>query len=183
VIGTVLCGGRSTRMGTDKAFIEVGGRPMVLHVADALTAAGCAPVLAIGGSRTDLEALGLEVVDDAWPGEGPLGGIVTALRVGESLGADIVVIAGCDLPFLSAATLARLVDAVGAGDVALAATDRDEPLCAAWSVSACARAVGSSFDSGERAVHRAMAPLLVARVPAEQAELRNLNRPDDLIGL
>ena len=49
--GAVLCGGASRRMGTDKAFVEVGGQPMAERVAAALEEAGCAPVVFVGGER------------------------------------------------------------------------------------------------------------------------------------
>lgn len=184
-------------MGTDKAFVEVDGRPMVRHVADALEAAGCERVIAVGGSQPRLTALGLTVVEDRWPGEGPLGGIITALGESDELGAPLVLVVGCDLPSVTSTTLVGLVAALRAADpavtadgvadvvadVAVARTDRDEPLCAAWAVVPALAELGPSFDAGERAVHRAMARLRVARVPVGRAELHNVNRPDDLIGL
>ena len=78
-IGAVLCGGASRRMGVDKAAVEVDGTPMARRVGDVLAAAGCSPVIAIGGDPTALGHLGLDVVDDGFPGQGPLGGILTAL--------------------------------------------------------------------------------------------------------
>ena len=63
--GVVLCGGESRRMGQDKAVLEIAGRAMALRVADALHAAGASVVVALGGDRARLEALGLVVVDDA----------------------------------------------------------------------------------------------------------------------
>lgn len=184
-------------MGTDKAFVEVDGRPMVRHVADALEAAGCERVIAVGGSQPGLTALGLTVVEDRWPGEGPLGGIITALGASDELGAPLVLVVGCDLPSVTSTTLVGLVAALRAADpavtadvvadvvadVAVARTDRDEPLCAAWAAVPALAELGPSFDAGERAVHRAMARLRVARVPVGRAELHNVNRPDDLIGL
>ncbi|HEX3090596.1 MAG TPA: NTP transferase domain-containing protein, partial [Ilumatobacteraceae bacterium] len=59
-IGAVLCGGASRRMGSDKATMQVAGVAMARRVADALTAAGCARVFAIGGEAADLTGLGLE---------------------------------------------------------------------------------------------------------------------------
>jgi molybdopterin-guanine dinucleotide biosynthesis protein A len=171
-------------MGSDKAFVEVGGRPMVRHVADALTGAGCDLVIAVGGDRAALEGVGLVVIEDRWPGAGPLGGIVTALDAAAERGARTVLVVGCDTPFVSARTLRRLVDAAAADevDVALATTGRDEPLCAAWNTS-CRPALRASFDAGERAVHRVITRWGVVRVPVEPGELHNVNRPEDLIGL
>ncbi|MBK9970940.1 MAG: NTP transferase domain-containing protein [Acidimicrobiaceae bacterium] len=66
-------------MGRDKALVPVHGAPMVMHVVSALRSAGCDPVQAIGGDAPALAALGLDVVGDGHPGEGPLGGVITAL--------------------------------------------------------------------------------------------------------
>jgi molybdopterin-guanine dinucleotide biosynthesis protein A len=171
-------------MGTDKAFVEVGSRPMVRRVVDALVEAGCSEVTAVGGDRARLLALGLDVVDDRWPGEGPLGGLVTAIEVASSRGADVVLVAGCDLPFLTGRSLADLVTSARGPDidVALAHSGRDEPLCAAWRVASCGPVLQRAFGTGERAVHRAMAPLRLRRVAVDGSELHNVNRPDDLTG-
>ena len=56
--GAVLCGGRSSRMGTDKAFVELAGVAMVQRVAAALATAGCAPVVLVGGDRCCWRASG-----------------------------------------------------------------------------------------------------------------------------
>src|SRR5258708_2361905 len=79
VAGAALAGGAGRRVGTDKALLVVAGRALARTAADALLAAGAARVVAVGGDRAGLEALGLEVVVDEHPGEGPLGAILTAL--------------------------------------------------------------------------------------------------------
>lgn len=184
-------------MGTDKAFVEVRGRPMVLHVVDALVAAGVGGVVVVGGNRSALGALGLLAVADLSPGEGPLGGLVTALGLAGDVSGDqhtdaldqpatdVVVALGCDLPLVQASTVSRLLDAVddGSVDVAVAHTDRDEPLCAAWRVSTCLPVLQSCLDEGERALHRVLTRLRTRRVPVSAGELLNVNRPEDLLGL
>ena len=143
-VGAVLTGGASTRMGRDKAAIEVDGRAMADRVADALRAAGAAEVVLVGGAAGDLP-------DDA-PGEGPLAGIVVALRWAAG---RTVVVAPCDLVAPDAASLAALAAAVGAGaSVAVPARDRPLPLAVGPTGTAALR---QAFDDGERAVHRAVA--------------------------
>jgi molybdenum cofactor guanylyltransferase len=176
-IGAVLCGGASRRMGVDKATIEVDGVAMARRLADVLAAAGCSPVVAVGGDPSALSRLGLEVVDDGFPGEGPLGGILTALAVG----APAAVVA-CDLPRLGSETMSALIAALGGHGAAIALSDRAEPLCAVWAGSATA-ALRAQFDSGERAVHRAIGSLDVVWVPVAGADLRNVNTPADLRSL
>lgn len=176
-IGAVLCGGASRRMETDKALLEVDGVPMARRVADALIAAGCSPVLAVGGDPVALHQIGLDVVVDVYPGEGPLGGVLTAL----AMGAPAVVVA-CDLPGLRSTTVAALIAALGDHDAAIARSDRAEPLCAVWSRSAAA-VLRTKFEFGERAMHRAIEDLDVAWVPVAPADLRNVNTPGDLRSL
>ena len=176
-LGAVLCGGASRRMGTDKAVVEVDGVAMARRVAGALLAAGCRPVVAIGGDRAALERLGFEVIDDGYPGAGPLGGILTALVTGAP-----AVVVGCDLPMLSSATITRLIEALEGHDVAMARTDRVEPLCAVWSPGA-GQVLHARFEGGERAVHRAIDGLDIAWVDVPATELRNVNTPGDLTSL
>lgn len=173
-IGAVLCGGASRRMGVDKATIPVDGVAMARRVADALVEARCSPVVAIGGDSVELSRLGLEHVDDEFPGEGPLGGILTALSVGSP-----AAVVACDLPNLRAATVEKLIAALGDHDAAIAHTDRAEPLCAVWSDRA-ASVLRAQFQSGERAVHRALDGLDIAWVTVSPADLRNVNTPGDL---
>src|SRR5205085_1408893 len=82
--------------GLQREAAAIGETDEAERVADALRAAGADPVVAIGGDEPALRALGLTVVADAHPGEGPLGGIITAL---EALGerAELVAVLACDL--------------------------------------------------------------------------------------
>jgi molybdopterin-guanine dinucleotide biosynthesis protein A len=189
VAGAVLTGGRSSRMGRDKALIEVDGRAMAVRVAAALGRAGCAPVIGIGGDATGLAAAGLaaagvDVVADWWPGQGPLGAIITALlHVERARPGAATVVAACDLPWLDAETVADLLPprhvAQAPFDAIVAVTDRDQPLCTCWMPDALA-VLQRHFDDGERAVHAAWTDLRRVRVPVAAAALRNVNAPEDL---
>lgn len=180
LVGAVLCGGASTRMGRDKALVPIDGQAMAVRVAGALRAAGCDPVVAIGGDAVALGALGLAVVPDGWPGEGPLGGVVTALS--SHPGADAVAVVACDTPWMTPDSIELLVDALAgtpAADAAIAVTDRIEPLCVVWRRSALP-AMRAAFLAGERRVHAALASLHVVDVVVHAGDLRNVNSPDDL---
>jgi molybdopterin-guanine dinucleotide biosynthesis protein A len=172
--GAVLCGGASSRMGVDKAIVPVAGVAMARRVADALAAAGCSPISAIGGDPTELGRLGLDCVIDQYPGDGPLGGILTAL----ALQAPAAVMA-CDLPGLRAETVRSLLDALGDHDGAIAFSDRAEPLCAVWSDRALP-VLRARFQAGERAMHRAIDGLDIAWVTVVATDLHNVNTPGDL---
>jgi molybdopterin-guanine dinucleotide biosynthesis protein A len=161
-------------MGTDKAVIPVSGVAMARRVADALAAAGCSRVVAIGGDAVELNRLGLECIADQFPGEGPLGGVLTALAVG----APVAVVA-CDLPNLRPETLVVLIEALGQHDASVARSDRAEPLCAVWS-NAAASLLRAQFQAGERAMHRAITGLDIAWVTVPATDLANINTPIDL---
>jgi molybdenum cofactor guanylyltransferase len=180
-VGAVLTGGQSTRMGRDKALVEVDGVPMAVRVATALRDAGAAEVVCVGGDLDALRALGLVAEPDPRPGEGPLAGVLAAMEAAGQAVAAVVVVA-CDLPWLPAAIPEALVGRVLASpavEVVCARTDRPEPLCAAWRPSALG-ALRVAFDSGERAVHRAWAGLARGEVPVDPAGLRDVDAPEDL---
>ena len=177
MVGVVLCGGASRRMGQDKALVPWAGVPMARRVADTLAAAGCRPVVAVGGNGARLAAVGLDVVADRWPGEGPLGAVLTALEY--AAGRPVVVVA-CDMPVLGARTVAAVAAGLAPGvDVAVAGAARREPLLAAWAPSASPR-LTAAFESGVRALHVALETLSVVEVSVSSQDVRNVNAPSDL---
>jgi len=97
ISGVVLVGGKSRRMGRDKALLTVGGRPLIQRVAEALREV-VNEVLLVGASPERYAWLNVRVVDDLIPGGGPLGGIHTALSVARY---SRCLIAACDMPFLN----------------------------------------------------------------------------------
>ncbi len=96
--GAILAGGLSSRMGKDKAFLEVRGTPFVKHLADVL-AGVCSQVVIIGDGPDRFTGLGYPSFEDIHSNCGPLGGIHTALT--RSAGENVL-IAACDLPLISA---------------------------------------------------------------------------------
>lgn len=163
-------------MGRDKAFVEVDGVAMVARVAAALSAGGCQRVFAVGGDQHALEAMGIEFVADLHPGEGPVGGVITALN---ACAAPAVVVVACDLPYLTAATVSALVGAAGGEQVVVAVTDRVQPMCALWSQRAL-RVLRREFDAGERRLIAALGQLEIRQIPANPQDLANVNALDDL---
>lgn len=186
MLGVVLAGGGSRRMGRTKALVEVDGIPMARRVADALIGGGCARVVIVGGRQDELGILDLPVMPDEHPGEGPLGGVLTALALLPStpgaVGRGSVFVAPCDLPFLSASVVRSMNERAGfdeRADAIVARGDRLEPALAIWRESARAT-VGADFEAGERALHRALRSLTVVEVPVDPEDLRNVNAPGDL---
>lgn len=158
----VLTGGRSRRMGRDKALMHLGHRRLVEVAADAAAAAGAARVLTVGGDGEALSRLGLEWVPDRWPGDGPLGGILTALEAATS---ERVVVLACDHVAASPDAIATVVEALtdGADVVVPVAGGRDQTLHAAWR-RACLTPLSDRFADGARSVREAIGGLAVVRI-------------------
>ena len=106
VVGAVLCGGRSSRFGSDKALAPFGSSTVGARVVAALRNGGIDPVVAIGGTAGT--GLGLPTVADLRPGQGPLGGLATALLWART---GWVLAAPCDLPLLEPVHVAALLAA------------------------------------------------------------------------
>jgi molybdopterin-guanine dinucleotide biosynthesis protein A len=164
-------------MGADKASFEVDGVAMAERVVRAAAEAGAAEVLVIGGTQAAAKRYSGTWKKDAWPGEGPLGGVITALRAATC---DIVVVLSCDMPFITPGVVASLAAGVADAQAAVGRTDRPNWTCAAWSKSECLPTLQSVWKRNERAVHRAAVLLDVAEVPVPAVAVRNINSPDDL---
>ena len=129
--GYVLVGGRSSRMGRDKALLPFRGVPLAQFVARTVASAATQAVLV--GDPSRYAAFGYPVIPDRFPGEGPLGGILTALH---HTSADWSLVVACDMPELSAEFLGRLLEAAEhSGAEALipvGPSGQPEPLCAVY---------------------------------------------------
>jgi len=107
ILGAVLAGGRSRRMGTPKEGVRIpDGRPMIVPVLEAMRTA-FEEVIVVGdcaGFRCDSLG-GVTHLRDRHPGEGPLGGLEALLGCGAATG---YVVAACDQPLLTGDLLGRL---------------------------------------------------------------------------
>jgi molybdenum cofactor guanylyltransferase len=186
VAGIVLAGGRSRRFGSEKAAATMSdGRPMMAHVLERLRPA-CA-VLAVN-ARPDAAAarLGapLPVLCDR-PGDpdGPLSGVLAGLDWCGAAGADVLVTAPCDTPFLPADLVHRLIENLT--DDALAAYARtsqgDQPLCAAWRIAA-APVLADTLTREHPPVRRMLERLRAVAADFEDAgAFANFNTPGAMV--
>lgn len=168
-------------MGSDKALLVVGGRPLVLGVADALTGALGVAAVVVGGDDDRLRALGLEVLPDRAPGTGPLGGILTALLHHRER-FDQVVILSCDLPDPSPESIRTVAEAASDEDAIAVPVlgGRRQWMHAAWPI-AVLPALEEIFQRGERSPHRAVVDLPVVEVHGlDPRSLRDVDRLADL---
>ena len=182
--GFILAGGQSSRMGRDKALLEIGGVPLVVRTTRLLEPRVAA--VTVIGPPERYAALGLRVVPDDQPAIGPLGGIVTALRITAS---EWNLLVGCDLPHLSGEWLDWLVQRalVSKAEALVPEAERGlEPLCAIYRRS-CGPALAAAIARGERKVSDAVARLNLEKITAAQwkpfdasgALFKNMNTPAD----
>jgi molybdopterin-guanine dinucleotide biosynthesis protein A len=129
--GYVLVGGRSSRMGADKALLSYRETTLASHVATQVLAA--AGNVTLVGDRDRYRHLGFPVISDRIAGNGPLGGIAAAVNA--SPGWALVV--GCDMPNVTSAFLNTLIEAAAeappwAECVVPSGPNGIEPLCALY---------------------------------------------------
>ena len=177
-VGVILAGGASRRMGSDKAFVEVDGRPMIVRVADVLWEAGCHPVVCQGGTKEITKQLGLEVVADPQPGSGPLSAIHAALAHHRSP----ILVAACDLVDLETVAVDAVIAAATGGTgphVSVATADGRPHLLSYWADDVV-DALTDLLAEGVTAYRVALERLGAVEVPVDPVAVRNVNRPEDL---
>lgn len=145
--GFILVGGASSRMGTDKSRLLLDGETFVERIAKELLS--LAHSVKIVGNDSAQLALELPSAPDIYPRWGALGGVHAALAACRSQWAAIV---ACDLPFVSAALIARLASLREnfAAVAPIQGDGRPQPLCALYQVVPCLNQAEQLIKSGER---------------------------------
>lgn len=178
--GLLLTGGRSERMGHDKALIAYRGEPEALRAARLLEEVlGEVFVSVRPGQEAERAAIGRPLLTDRHLEMGPLGGILSAL---DSDPAAAWLVLGCDLPFADERTLRTLLDGRNPWAVATAfdsASDGlPEPLCAVWEPRSRQRVLGF-LAKGLACPRQVLLRSAIRRLPAQGQALANVNRPEE----
>ncbi|HXN71402.1 MAG TPA: molybdenum cofactor guanylyltransferase [Candidatus Acidoferrales bacterium] len=182
--GFVMAGGQSSRMGRDKALLEIDGVSLLVHAANLLQSVVGTPIVV--ASPGLYGSLGLRIVADDWPGYGPLGGIATALRASTT---NWNLIIACDLPYLTKEWLEFLVGRAlkSKAEAVVPMNERGaEPLCAMYHKNA-ERRIRAAVESGVRKVTGSFAGLRVEYVEPDDWKafasdgllFKNMNSPAD----
>jgi molybdopterin-guanine dinucleotide biosynthesis protein A len=188
VAGFILAGGRSSRMGRDKALLEIDGATMIERAIDLVRSVDIEPVV-VGGAGEIERSLRVHTIADEWPGAGPWGAIATALR--NSQAAWNLVIA-CDLPYLTTDWLGFLLEfgrshGHASIDAIVPMNQRGpEPLCALYGKHG-ESTIRAALDSGLRKVTDGLARLRVMYLESgkwkafdpEGLLFKNMNEPAD----
>ena len=186
VIGAILAGGQSRRMGTDKAALRLQGQPVLAHLAE-LLADRVEAVWVVGRSGPDeLAGRFVRWHLDLRAGCGPLGGVATALHLAADNGPRAVLAVACDLPALGADVIDGLLEGrqrdAAASAVRNPSTGRVEPLMAVYEPDVLAE-VERALDAGRRsatALLEAVGAHVVEIDPSLAGQLVNVNTPGDL---
>jgi molybdopterin-guanine dinucleotide biosynthesis protein A len=183
VTAFVLAGGKSSRMGQDKAFLRLGRRTLLERALD--LARNSADGVFVVGSSEKFAAFG-PVVEDVYPGHGPLGGIHAGLT---RTSTDLNLMLAVDLPFIHPLFLEYLVaraHETAATVVLPKAQGRYQPLCALYRRSFVEVAEQSLLAGGNK-IDRLFGHVQTRVIePAEMIQngfteemFRNLNTPED----
>ncbi|RJP25857.1 MAG: formate dehydrogenase accessory sulfurtransferase FdhD [Deltaproteobacteria bacterium] len=183
VTGAILAGGKSRRMGSDKALLPYqGGR--FIEAIHRKMAELFDEVIVVGGAPDQYGFLPCRRVQDLVPGAGALAGIHSALRHSDT---DLVFVVACDMPHVKGELIRHLCSLEEGADVVVPETEEGlEPLHALYRKSTLP-AVEDALRSGERRLvsfHdrvtvRRVRSEEIARIDPERSAFRNINTPEE----
>ncbi len=190
--GAVLAGGRSLRMGEDKAKLNIGGRTFLQVQAEKLITAGIQDIIvslgapqgagenAAGLTLPDIPGMRVRTVADSAPGLGPLEGIRAVLEASEN---KHCVILSVDSVLVKAQTLndlMRLAAESGSAITLLASKRGPEPLIGVYSKEILPE-ISKCLSQGKRAVRAVFTafPPVLLTVPDSDPQILNCNTPED----
>jgi len=143
----IQAGGRSSRMGSDKALVPLGGRALIEYALEAVAGLGDETIITTNNPGK-LEKFGITLAQDPVPGAGALHGLQTALRAAH--GAHVL-LAACDMPFMQRPLLERLAELAPEAAVVIPRPGGQyEPLLAVYERRRCLAAVEAALAAGDR---------------------------------
>ncbi|GAM08304.1 putative molybdenum cofactor guanylyltransferase [Geobacter sp. OR-1] len=182
ITGVILIGGKSRRMGRDKAFLDVAGKPLFERVLEVFRESFDRIVL-VGDREERFAAYNLLVVPDIYPGSS-LGGLYTGLFHAAT---EYVFVSSCDLPFPNADILRHLCSLRDGVDAVVPSIEHGyEPLFALYSKS-CLGPIKALLEAGEFCAYAWYPQVKVRYVSDEELAhidkagraFLNINTPDE----
>lgn len=184
ISGIVLAGGQSQRMGTDKALLELEGKPLIGWVLERLQQLSD-DLLIVVRDTTAYAHLGVRLVTDVYPRQGALVGLHAGLLAARH---PLALAVACDMPFLDLRLLRYMV-VVGRGHDAVIPRigGYPEPLHALYRVRRCLPAIEQALDSGQFKMTSFLPGVRVRYVEEQEIDLFdpqrlsffNVNTPED----
>lgn len=185
ISGFIQAGGRSLRMGMNKALADFGGAPLIARPISLLRQTTVAQAIVTSEPELYL-GLGLECLPDYRPGLGPLSGICSALIHSST---DLIVVVACDMPFLRPELIDYLLEHADRADavVPLDAQGYLQPLAAVYRKS-CLKTALSLIENhrlSPKALFEAVETVQVAfdklrRLEGHELFFANINTPEEL---
>jgi molybdopterin-guanine dinucleotide biosynthesis protein A len=188
VAGVVLAGGLSSRMGAEKAFVTLGGQPLLDHVLGRLAPQVALVYLNVREAEARYNAFGRPLAVDAaaWRGAGPLAGVAAAMALARARGFAWLATCPCDAPFLPRDLVARLATTIrssGAPAAVAVGPSGWEPMFALWPTDAGPR-LEAALAAGRASPRGILGELGAAEACFEakvgQDPFANLNSPVEL---
>jgi molybdenum cofactor guanylyltransferase len=182
ITGAILIGGKSSRMGKDKTFLEVEGRPIIERILEVFSAS-FERVLLVGDRAERFARYDIEVVPDLYPGSA-LGGVYTGLLTAET---EHIFVSSCDLPFPNQELLRYLCSLRDNFDAVVPETARGyEPLFALYKKS-CLVPINSQLERGDFCAYGYYPQVRIRYVEDEELErfdpdgraFMNVNTPEE----
>jgi len=168
----ILAGGKSSRLGQNKALQVIEGKSLIQWVVDCLTILSTEIIIATahGEAIPCSSTVRIKTIADIYPGKGPLVGIYSGLIASSSSRAIVV---SCDTPFLSASLLEYMTQICSTFDIVVPRIKNEvEPLCAVYSKN-CLAPIQELLERDERQIRR-----LFDMVEVKYVEEHEINRFD-----
>lgn len=187
VTGVVLAGGRSTRMQSNKAFIEINGKRIIDNVLGKLTAELDEVIIVTNEPQEYVKYSNdkVRVVTDIIPGKGPLSGVHSGLIHTSN---NIILTVACDMPFLNMDMAKYMIEVAGESDVVVPIIGNNmEPLFAVYQRK-CLQVIERELKQGHLKISRVYELLDILYIQEETIKkfgdpnvlFYNVNNRDDL---
>ena len=166
-------------MGTPKGEVNFLGRPLIDRAVAALQESGASEIIVVGGSEPELPTTELGHVEDMYPGEGPLGGVITGLLTAHF---DHAVVLSNDLMDIDAGTIEKILGFSQMAELVVPVAEGiPQVLSGLWKVSSV-EALLEEYELGTRSLKSAIKKLSVFEIyEFEAAKFANANTPSDII--
>ncbi len=181
ISGVILAGGRNSRMGYPKAFLEIGGRKMIDIILGKLKQF-FTEVIIVTDKNGDSLHCECRVIEDVIEGCGPLGGVCTGLR---EISGEAGFFVGCDMPYLHGGLVSRLIAEVDLTRYECVVPKHSkgiEPLHAVYSRQILPK-VEKTLNMGKLSFRELFADCSCKYIDVDQSEISsfvNINTPEDL---
>ena len=149
----ILAGGKSNRMKENKAFMTLGGKPLLSHIVDKVISL-TSEIIVVIGKNDDLNKYasllpsGVKVLKDSMEGIGPLAGMLTGMM---SMQSKYALVLPCDTPFIKSKVIAHLLEMAQKSDAVIPRWPNGyiEPLHAIYKVSSTLPIIQNALNKGE----------------------------------